>query len=38
MLAKGAAGEAAAEKPSRPEITSTGNDYGDLHRHGAVRA
>jgi ParB family chromosome partitioning protein len=38
MLAKGTAGEAAFEKPSRPEITAAGNDYVDLHRHAAVRA
>ncbi|MDH4743820.1 ParB N-terminal domain-containing protein [Sphingomonas sp. CBMAI 2297] len=38
MLAKGAAVEAAVEKPSRPEITAVGNDYVDRHRHAAVRA
>ncbi|MBW4332112.1 ParB N-terminal domain-containing protein [Stakelama sp. CBK3Z-3] len=32
-----ASGEA-PEKPRRPEITATGNDYVDLHRHAAVRA
>jgi len=37
-LAKGAAGGAKVEKPSRPEITAAGNDYVDLHRHAAVRA
>ena len=37
-LAKGAAGETAIEKSSRPEITAAGNDYIDLHRHAAVRA
>lgn len=26
------------EKPIRPEITGTANDYVDLHRHAAVRA
>ncbi|WP_109808759.1 ParB/RepB/Spo0J family partition protein [Sphingosinithalassobacter portus] len=33
-LAKGEA----VEKPVRPEITATANDYVDLHRHAAVRA
>ncbi|WP_404334713.1 ParB/RepB/Spo0J family partition protein [Sphingomonas sp. MMS12-HWE2-04] len=27
-----------ADKPVRPEVTSAGNDYIDLHRHAAVRA
>lgn len=36
-LAKGA-GDEAASKPNRPEITAAGNDYVDLHRHAAVRA
>ena len=27
-----------AAKPARPEVTSTLNDYVDLHRHAAVRA
>ncbi|MDT8758761.1 ParB N-terminal domain-containing protein [Sphingomonas psychrotolerans] len=33
---KGARGEV-ADRPIRPEITSAGNDYVDLHRHAAVR-
>ncbi|BAI95188.1 chromosome partitioning protein ParB [Sphingobium sp. TA15] len=34
---QGESGEA-SDKPSRPEVTSSQQDYIDLHRHAAVRA
>ncbi|MBZ9648097.1 ParB/RepB/Spo0J family partition protein [Sphingobium sp. 3R8] len=37
-LAKGEEGGDASDKPSRPELTSSQQDYIDLHRHAAVRA
>ncbi|MBS86343.1 MAG: chromosome partitioning protein ParB [Sphingobium sp.] len=37
-LAKGEEGGDAMDKPSRPELTSSQQDYIDLHRHAAVRA
>ncbi|MEC3910306.1 ParB/RepB/Spo0J family partition protein [Sphingobium sp. CR2-8] len=37
-LAKGEEGGETSDKPSRPELTSSQQDYIDLHRHAAVRA
>jgi ParB family chromosome partitioning protein len=37
-LAKGEEIGDASDKPSRPELTSSQQDYIDLHRHAAVRA
>lgn len=37
-LAKGEESGDAMDKPSRPELTSSQQDYIDLHRHAAVRA